>query len=51
VEFWCYEERGELTGVMGIQRLVDDAEMDRLLKQYWDIPERQVETSIVLVEQ
>jgi N-acetylglutamate synthase-like GNAT family acetyltransferase len=31
-------------------RLVDDEEKDRLLKQYWDIPERQVETSVVLVE-
>ncbi len=109
VEFWGYEEGGELRGVMGIQpvkdvtlirhayvrsagqkqgigaqllahlrtlsqrpvligtwkdaswairfyqkhgfRLVDEAEKDRLLKRYWDIPARQVETSVVLVEQ
>ncbi len=108
VEFWGYEDQGQVVGVMGIQavkdvtlirhayvrssgqkqgigaqllahlrtltrrpvligtwkdatwailfyekhgfRLVGDAEKDRLLKQYWDIPERQVETSVVLVE-
>jgi len=31
-------------------RLVDDEERDRLLKKYWSIPQRQVETSVVLVE-
>jgi N-acetylglutamate synthase-like GNAT family acetyltransferase len=29
-------------------RLVTPAEKDRLLKKYWSIPERQVETSVVL---
>jgi len=29
-------------------RLVSEAEKNRLLKKYWSIPERQVETSIVL---
>ena len=28
--------------------LVSPAEKDRLLRRYWDIPERQVETSVVL---
>lgn len=31
--------------------LVDEAEKNRLLKTYWAIPERQVETSVVLVDQ
>ena len=31
-------------------RLVTPAEKDRLLRTYWQIPERQVETSVVLVE-
>jgi len=30
--------------------LVSPAEKTRLLRRYWDIPERQVETSVVLVE-
>jgi N-acetylglutamate synthase-like GNAT family acetyltransferase len=30
--------------------LVSPEEKDRLLKQYWSIPERQIETSVVLVE-
>ena len=108
VEFWAYEDGGQIVGVMGIQpvkdvtlirhayvrtagqkqgigakllahlrtlsvrpvligtwkdatwairfyqkhgfRLVGDEEKDRLLKTYWHIPERQVETSVVLVE-
>ena len=29
-------------------RAVDPAEKDRLLRQYWNVPERQVETSVVL---
>ena len=29
-------------------RLVSDIEKDRLLRRYWRIPERQVETSVVL---
>jgi GNAT superfamily N-acetyltransferase len=29
-------------------RLVTPAEKDRLLRRYWDIPERQVDTSVVL---
>ncbi|MHB0976844.1 MAG: GNAT family N-acetyltransferase [Candidatus Aquicultorales bacterium] len=106
VEFWGYEEEGELIGVMGIQdvkdvtlirhayvrtvdrnrgigskllkyllgqttrlvligtwadavwavrfyekhgfRSVSVSEKDRLLREYWSIPERQIETSVVL---
>jgi len=29
--------------------LVDEEEKNRLLKAYWDIPERQIDTSVVLV--
>jgi GNAT superfamily N-acetyltransferase len=29
-------------------RLVSNKEKDKLLREYWDIPERQVETSVVL---
>jgi N-acetylglutamate synthase-like GNAT family acetyltransferase len=32
-------------------RLVSEEEKNRLLKKYWSIPERQVETSVVLVEE
>ena len=32
-------------------RLVTPKEKDRLLKKYWSIPERQIETSVVLVEE
>ena len=32
-------------------RLVTEEEKNRLLKEYWSIPERQVETSVVLTEQ
>ncbi|MFC1534697.1 GNAT family N-acetyltransferase [Thermodesulfobacteriota bacterium] len=32
-------------------RLVTKDEKNRLLKKYWSIPERQVETSVVLVEE
>ena len=32
-------------------RLVDEEEKDRLLKKYWAIPDRQVETSVVLVDE
>jgi len=28
--------------------LVSDEEKDRLLRKYWSIPERQIETSVVL---
>ena len=31
-------------------RLVSEEEKNRLLKKYWSIPERQVETSVVLAE-
>jgi len=31
-------------------RLVSPEEKNRLLKRYWSIPERQIETSVVLVE-
>lgn len=32
-------------------RLVSPEEKDRLLKTYWSIPERQIETSVVLADQ
>lgn len=32
-------------------RLVTEEEKNRLLKKYWNIPERQVETSVVLADQ
>lgn len=32
-------------------RLVTPEEKDRLLKRYWSIPERQVETSVVLADE
>ncbi len=32
-------------------RLVSDVEKNRLLKKFWSIPERQVETSIVLASE
>jgi GNAT superfamily N-acetyltransferase len=32
-------------------RLVSPREKDRLLKKYWSIPDRQVETSVVLADQ
>ena len=31
-------------------RLVSPAEKERLLRKYWSIPERQIETSVVLVD-
>ncbi len=31
-------------------RLVEEDEKNRLLKKYWTIPDRQVETSVVLVD-
>ena len=30
--------------------IIDGAEKDRLLRRYWSIPERQVETSVVLAD-
>jgi GNAT superfamily N-acetyltransferase len=108
VEFWGYEEEGELLGIMGIQRLgevdlirhayvlpasqgkgvggallehlmetaerpvlvgtwaaagwaigfyrrhgfeqVPPPEKDELLRRHWNIPERQIETSVVLAK-
>ena len=32
-------------------RLVDEEEKNRLLKKYWAIPDRQVETSVVLADE
>jgi hypothetical protein len=32
-------------------KLVSEKEKNRLLRRYWSIPERQVETSVVLVNQ
>ena len=109
IEFWGYEENGQLVGVMGLQRvkgatlirhayvktemqnrgiggklmrhllkrangkalvgtwkaaswairfyekygfqLVGEAEKNQLLAAYWQIPRRQIETSVVLVSQ
>ena len=109
VEFWGYEQDGELVGVMGVQdvedvtlirhayvrtaeqhrgiggellahsraetsrallvgtwadaawavrfyerrgfRLVSSDEKDRLLRRYWSVPDRQIETSVVLADQ
>jgi hypothetical protein len=31
-------------------RIVSREEKDRLLKQYWTVPERQIETSVVLAD-
>ncbi len=31
-------------------RLIEEKEKDRLLKKYWAIPDRQIETSVVLVD-
>ncbi|OQY48598.1 MAG: hypothetical protein DRR08_19710 [Candidatus Parabeggiatoa sp. nov. 2] len=31
-------------------KLVDKDEKDRLIKKYWNIPQRQVETSVVLAD-
>jgi N-acetylglutamate synthase-like GNAT family acetyltransferase len=31
-------------------RVVSDSEKDRLLRKYWSIPERQIETSVVLAD-
>ncbi len=42
VRFWGYEKHG-------FQR-VTPAEKDRLLRKYWSIPDRQVETSVVLAD-
>jgi len=35
----------------GFRLIPSNAEKDRLLKKYWNIPERQVETSVVLADQ
>ncbi len=109
VDFWGYEEDGDLVGVMGIQqvqdvmlirhsyvrtarqhrgvggrllsflrlqtthpilvgtwaeavwavrfyeqhgfRLVSQEDKDRLLRKYWSVPERQIETSVVLADE
>jgi N-acetylglutamate synthase-like GNAT family acetyltransferase len=32
-------------------QIVDPQEKDRLLKKYWTVPERQIETSVVLADQ
>ena len=61
VAFWGYEAEGALVGVMGVQP-VRDVDLERhgfqavgvertaeLLKAYWTIPERQIETSVVLM--
>ena len=58
VEFWGYEQRGALIGIMGTQAVrfyerhgftLLEPEMTRqLLKTYWRIGERQIETSVVL---
>jgi hypothetical protein len=30
--------------------MVDDVEKNRLLKRYWTVPDRQIETSVVLAD-
>ena len=106
VEFWCYQENGNISGVMGIQYrgevtlirhayvrsserkkgigsqllthlrsisktpvligtwsawaikfyqkhgfcLVSESEKELLLRKYWTIPDRQIETSVVLAD-
>ncbi len=32
-------------------QMVDNQEKDRLLKKYWSVPERQIETSVVLADE
>jgi hypothetical protein len=32
-------------------QIVGRREKDRLLKRYWDVPERQIESSVVLADQ
>jgi hypothetical protein len=63
VRFWGYEADGELIGAMGVQpvhdvairfyrrygfELVSPERRTALLKTYWRIPDRQIETSVVL---
>lgn len=60
VTLWGYEQAGGLIGVMGTQAVRDvhlvrhayvaPDRTDQLLKSYWDIPRRQIETSVVLVK-
>ncbi|MGQ0712848.1 MAG: hypothetical protein ACT4PJ_03845 [Gemmatimonadaceae bacterium] len=55
--FWVAEEDGVVAGVMGIQDKGDVAlvrhadEKDRLLRTYWSIPPRQIETSVMLANE
>lgn len=61
VIFWGFEnESNELIGIMGIQdkvgmkngfRVVSPEEKDILLRRYWNVSERQIETSVVLCDQ
>ena len=55
VQFWIYRQDDAVLGVMGIQykqkhgfRLLVEDEKNKLLRKYWTIPERQIETSVVL---
>jgi len=52
IVFWGYEAGGELVGLMGIQDRGEVAlsrpETERLLRKYWSISGRQIETSVVL---
>jgi len=60
VVFWVAEQEGRISAVMGIQdkgdvalvrngfALLPSSESSRLLKTYWSIPARQIETSVVL---
>ena len=61
VVFWGYELDGVFVGVMGIQsdwavqfhrrhgfELVSPEQKTALLKTYWTVPDRQIETSVVL---
>ena len=63
VDFFGLQEEGRIIGLMGTWKaaswaiqfyeaygftLVSSYEKDRLLREYWNIPERQIETSLVL---
>ena len=55
VVFWAYEQGGEVIGVMAIAFYqkngfvsVPAESKSAVLKTYWTIPDRQVETSVVL---
>jgi hypothetical protein len=46
VGFWVMRRTAPSQGY----RLVEPLEKNRLLKKYWNVPERQIETSVVLAD-